>query len=89
MMIENTHRKNSDIDNKTTTRNENQKLMLYVNGNHAICDGRSHCHFVAKATNAISRNALECAWREHQLADWKDLMVKAATTTTAMPGWEE
>jgi hypothetical protein len=50
----------------------NDKLILYVNGNHAICDGRSITHFVALATNVLPILQPARLWKGYVLSDWKE-----------------
>jgi hypothetical protein len=73
------------------------RLMLYVNGNHAICDGRSLTHFVTTATKTTetttpaptrddSETALSFNNLPQTLSDWKEL-VKEALLLQLGDGW--
>jgi hypothetical protein len=57
----------------------NKKLILYVNGNHAICDGRSLTHFVAMATKALPNRPSGNFWKHHFLSDWKEWLEETKT----------
>lgn len=60
--------------------------MLYVNGNHAICDGRSMTQFVAVATKAIMPEpAATPLWSHVVLSDWRDMIRQAPKPET----WQE
>ena len=52
--------------------------MLYVNANHAICDGRSLMHFLGCASNALPAQQFAKKWRElGPLPDWKEMVASA------------
>lgn len=47
-------------------------MMLYVNGNHAMCDGRSLIQFIDLASSETSEMS---AWKEMApLPDWKEML---------------
>ena len=50
-------------------------MMLYVNGNHAMCDGRSLIQFIDSASSEASEMS---AWKEMApLPDWKEMLFSA------------
>ena len=51
--------------------------MLYVNANHAICDGRSLMHFLGCASNALPAQQFSKKWQElGALTDWKEMVAE-------------
>lgn len=51
--------------------------MLYVNANHAICDGRSLMHFLGCASNALPAQQFSTKWQElGALTDWKEMVAE-------------
>ena len=61
--------------------NQNKNLLLYINGNHAMVDGRSMTHLIGLATSMYKPSS---EWKTIVLPDWKD-MVATATTTIPSP----
>ncbi|CAB9514167.1 expressed unknown protein [Seminavis robusta] len=60
-------------------------LVLYVNANHAICDGRSLTNLVTQSTMSTEKS-LEAAqdWKDIQLPDLKEML-----QATKMDTWQE
>ena len=63
------------------TSSSRQTTMLYINGNHAMVDGRSLTHLLGFATG-MYESTLE--WKGITLPDWKDMVEESIAS---LPKW--
>eukprot|EP00435_Cladocopium_sp_Y103_P005273 s1168_g1.t1 len=62
----------------TDAGDDGRGVMLYVNANHAICDGRSLMHFLGCASTALPAQLFSKPWQElRPLPDWKEMVAGA------------